>query len=72
MNEVATKSGRKGREEWVSLMSAYESGDLSQRDFCQKQGVAYSTFGYWRKQLRSPVEKSVRGSEPLLELSHFH
>jgi hypothetical protein len=71
MNEVASKSGRKSREEWLSLMSAYEGGDLSQREFCKCREVAYSTFSYWRKQLRSPAEKSVQGSAPLLELSSF-
>jgi len=71
MNQPATKSGRKSREEWLSLMSAYESGDLSQREFCREQGVAYSTFGYWRKQLRSPADRLEPESEPLLELSPF-
>ncbi|MDZ7768168.1 MAG: hypothetical protein U5K38_03350 [Woeseiaceae bacterium] len=61
MNEVAAKSGRRSREEWLSLMSAYEAGDLSQREFCREQGVAYSTFGYWRKQLRAPAETFRRG-----------
>lgn len=71
MKELAAKSGRRSREEWLSLMSAYEAGDLSQREFCRAQGVAYSTFGYWRKQLRSPADTLVPESEPLLELSPF-
>jgi len=33
-------------------MAQYEAGDLSQRIFCEQHGLAYSTFGYWRKQLR--------------------
>lgn len=69
MNQVAATSGRRSREEWLSLMSAYEAGDQSQREFCRGQGVAYSTFGYWRKQLHSPAKKFV--PEPLLELSPF-
>ena len=71
MNEVVAKSGRKSREEWLSLMSVYEGSDLSQRAFCKRHELAYSTFSYWRKQLRSPAEKSVLGSAPLLELSSF-
>ena len=35
-------------------MAQYEAGDLSQRIFCEQHGLAYSTFGYWRKQLRQP------------------
>ncbi len=33
-------------------MAAYDAGDLSQREFCEVHGVAYSTFGYWRKRLK--------------------
>jgi hypothetical protein len=33
-------------------MAQYEAGNLSQRLFCEQHGLAYSTFGYWRKQLR--------------------
>lgn len=69
MNEVAEETGRKSREEWVELMAAYEAGDLSQREFCKRHDVAYSTFGYWRKQLRSLTAQSVFASESLLELS---
>ncbi len=69
MNEVAEQTVRKSREEWVELMAAYEAGDLAQREFCDRHEVAYSTFGYWRKQLRSPAVQLVRTSESLLELS---
>ena len=71
MNEVAEKAGRKCREEWVGLMATYEAGDLLQREFCERHGVAYSTFRYWRKRLRSPVVPRTRASEPLFELSSF-
>ncbi len=69
MNEVAEQMVRKSREEWVELMAAYEAGDLAQREFCERLEVAFSNFGYWGKQLRSPAVLSVRTSEPLLELS---
>ena len=48
-------------------MVAYEAGDLSQREFCRAQGVVYSSFGYWRKRLRSPAMPLA--AEPLLEVS---
>ena len=67
MTEVSETAERKSRAHWIELMSSYESGDLSQREFCKRHAVAYSTFGYWRKRLRSPVVPSA--SEPLLELS---
>jgi hypothetical protein len=69
MNQVSARAGRKSRTQWVELMAAYEAGDLSQREFCEQHDVAYSTFGYWRKRLRSPVTPLEPASEPLLELS---
>ncbi len=55
MNQVSETAGRKSRAEWAELMAIYEAGDLPQREFCERHEVAYSTFGYWRKQLRSPT-----------------
>jgi len=69
MNGESGTSERKSRVQWEELMAAYEAGDLSQREFCKCHNVAYSTFGYWRKQLRSPVDPLAGTSEPLLELS---
>lgn len=71
MTEVSETAKRKSRDQWVELMAAYEAGDSSQREFCAKYDVAYSTFGYWRKRLRAPVVASEPTSEPLLELSPF-
>ncbi len=68
MKEKTEAARRKSREEWVVLMADYEVGDLPQREFCERHEVAYSTFGYWRKQLCSSATASVRPSEPLLEL----
>lgn len=69
MNEVAEKTGRKSRAEWVELMAAYEGGDLTQRAFCKMRGVAYRSLGYWRKRLCSPAVLSGSASEPLVGLS---
>jgi hypothetical protein len=44
-------------------MSDYESSGLTQRNFCDERGVAYSSFCYWRKRLREE-----NGSSPLIEL----
>lgn len=43
---------RRDRAAWEQLMAQYESSHISQRLFCEQHGIAYSTFGYWRKQLR--------------------
>lgn len=43
---------RRSREAWAELMAAYEASDCTQRAFCAEHGLAYSTFGYWRRRLR--------------------
>jgi hypothetical protein len=59
---------KRSRSEWEHLIARYEASHLAQRAFCTEHGVAYSSFCYWRKQLRSPeaVENRVA---PLIELS---
>ena len=52
MSNAASLNTRRDRSAWEQLMAQYEAGDLSQRLFCKQHGLAYSTFGYWRKQLR--------------------
>lgn len=69
MSDVSEKAGRRSRAQWVELMAMYEAGGLSQREFCEQHEVAYSTFGYWRKRLRSPSLPVLAVAEPLLELS---
>ena len=48
-------SKRRSRAEWTQLMADYEAGNLTQRAFCTEHALAYSSFCYWRKQLREPV-----------------
>ena len=55
MSNTASTNTRRDRSAWEQLMAQYEAGDLSQRQFCEQHGLAYSTFGYWRKQLRQPA-----------------
>ncbi len=69
MNEISETTERKSRAQWAELMAVYEAGNLPQREFCKRHAVAYSTFGYWRKRLASPVMPSALVAEPLLELS---
>jgi len=55
MSNTANSNTRRSRSAWEQLMAQYEAGDLSQRIFCEQHELAYSTFGYWRKQLRQPA-----------------
>lgn len=67
MSNTTGSNIRRDRAAWEQLMAQYEAGHISQRLFCEQHGIAYSTFGYWRKQLRqsAPLEKS---SAALVEL----
>jgi hypothetical protein len=67
MSNTANSNTRRSRSAWEQLMAQYEAGDLSQRIFCEQHGLAYSTFGYWRKQLRRPVHNENQPAS-LIEL----
>jgi hypothetical protein len=69
MKGLPETTGRKSSAEWQSLMDAYEAGDLSQREFCRRRGLAYSTFGYWRRRLRSAEVHRQNDAGPLVELT---
>jgi len=34
-------------EEWLELIAEFERGDLTQKEFCAKNDLHYSTFQYW-------------------------
>ena len=44
---------KKNREKWQFHMDSWERSDVSQREYCLKNGVKYKTFLYWRKQLKN-------------------
>jgi transposase-like protein len=62
------ESTRRSPEDWAQLMAAYEASDLAQRAFCAEQGVAYSTFCYWRRRLRQEEKATGREGPALVEL----
>ncbi len=70
MSETTSPTPRRSRADWERLMAQYKASGLKQRVFCEQHGIGYSTFYYWRKQLRqsAAVEKS---STPLVELPMF-
>lgn len=37
--------------EWQQIMTDYATSGLTQKAFCQRAGLAMSTFSKWRKQL---------------------
>ena len=68
MSKTVSRNNRRSREEWERLMAEYDAGDVSQRVFCAQHGLAYSSFGYWRKRLRGALERAERSMPALLEL----
>jgi hypothetical protein len=63
----ADSGKRHSRAEWEELMTGYEAGNKAQREFCAERGIAYSSFCYWRKRLRS-VASNESTMAPLIEL----
>ena len=55
-----SKQGRPRRNasEWSELIERQVVSGLSQRDFCDAEGLAVSTFTYWKRKLAgAPVSK---------------
>ena len=67
MPRATNSKTRHSRDEWMRLMDEHKASGLTQREFCQRRQLAYSTFGYWRKQLRQAAATDAV-SEPLVEL----
>jgi len=56
MNEQGRK--RHSRKEWAALIQRQASSGLAQRDFCHREGLAVSTFTYWKRKLATRDSKS--------------
>ena len=42
---------RKTREEWTELVHRYSELGVSQKSFCEQEGLKLSTFSYWCRKL---------------------
>ena len=67
MSQLSEKPTHRRREDWMRLMAEYESADITQRAFCTRHGLAYSSFCYWRKRLRDEVSADSHSTQ-LIEL----
>jgi putative transposase len=70
MPQAPQTQSRRSQEDWNWLMTEYEAGDVTQRQFCERHQLAYSTFCYWRKRLSAGAVRTELAavSAPLLEL----
>jgi len=39
-------------EKWAGTVEEWKGSGLSQKEFCRRKGIAFSTYGYWQKRLR--------------------
>ena len=48
---------RNGRSDWRSVVERFKESGLSQKRFCEQEGISVSTFSYWmRKASVGPIE----------------
>jgi hypothetical protein len=55
MNEIGSaKDGarRRNADEWAQRLQQFEASGQQAKDFCRDQGLAPSSFSYWRRRLR--------------------
>jgi hypothetical protein len=51
--EKKLKIKERSKDKFLSLISAFQKSDLSQKAFCKKHEVAYSTFQYYLRRFRN-------------------
>ena len=55
MSQAVQTESRRSQDDWRQLMTEYEAGELTQRQFCEYHQLAYSTFCYWRSACRQAL-----------------
>ena len=50
---------RRTTQAWRELIQSWQVSDLTQKQFCAQQSIAYSAFHYWFKKVRA--EKPLAG-----------
>ena len=53
--KTVTRPSRQGSEKrryWQSHIERWRVSGMTQKDYCRKNGLKWSTFHYWRKRLR--------------------
>jgi hypothetical protein len=48
---------------WRAIIKRQRSGSAGVAGFCRREGLAVSTFHWWRRRLRTPVRESVEWIE---------
>ena len=58
------KQSRRSASEWRALIRAFSRGDVTRKQFCDRHGVALSTFDWWRSRLRRELSQTAPGITP--------
>ena len=53
MARKITRRPRRDKKQWTEISKRFDSSGLSPRDFCQREGLALSSFQRWRRRLGS-------------------
>ncbi len=53
MGQRASESQGRRQRFWQQHIDAWFQSGESQRRYCQTQGIALATFGYWRRKLKN-------------------
>ena len=53
---------RRSAQDWRKILARLEQGGQSQREFCQREGLALSTFPWWRRK-RGRVQRDGEGDD---------
>lgn len=64
---MAAKSGR-SEQEIEQLISGFKTSGLTRRQYCEQQGIAVTTFDYYRRSRRDGKQQRQRGSMPLVKV----
>ena len=57
-------------DDWRSIFAEQEASGESQNAYCRAKGIAYSTFGYWRRKLKNRQKPAENGNHaPLVRHS---
>ena len=59
--EVRRRRRRRGAGEIQQIVSEFKNGELTQKEFCRRQGLTLSTLGRYLRQGRTSNEVNNRG-----------
>jgi transposase-like protein len=51
MEQNLSVATRRSPEDWQSILKTYESSGLSQKKFCEREGISKASFYKWRTKL---------------------